>query len=91
MSNDSCSTSSGSDHGSTDISADSQMSTPAQKQAMKQLVRSLGTVLGERNKCLIDGLGDKVTALSGPDIESIAQGMAGVALAKTTYFSNSND
>ncbi|GAB7325176.1 hypothetical protein MBLNU13_g09256t1 [Cladosporium sp. NU13] len=62
---------------------------PVQKQAMKELVRSLGTVLGEQNKCFIEDLGDKMNALSGPDIESIAQGMAGVALAKT-YFSTSN-
>jgi len=46
----------------------------------------LGTVLGERNKSLIGDLGDKMTALSGPDMESIAQGMAGIALAKTLFF-----
>lgn len=68
-----------------DTSVDSQVSTPVQKQAMKELVRSLGTVLGERNKDLIDDLGDKMTALSGPDMESVAQGMAGVALAKTVF------
>jgi hypothetical protein len=52
---------------------------------MQELVRSLGTVLGERNKDLIDDLGHKMTALSGPDMESVAQGMAGVALAKTVF------
>jgi hypothetical protein len=56
---------------------------------MKEIVRSLGTVLGESNKSFIGDLGDKMTALSGPDMESVAQGMAGVALAKT-YLSNSN-
>lgn len=61
------------------------VSTPEQKQAMQELVRSLGTVLGERNKDLIDDLGHKMTALSGPDMESVAQGMAGVALAKTVF------
>lgn len=72
-----------------DIAVTNQVSTPVQKQAMKELVRSLGTVLGERNKSLIGNLTDRMTALSGPDMESIAQGMAGVALAKT-LFSNSN-
>jgi hypothetical protein len=72
-----------------DTSVDSQVSTPVQKQAMGELVRCLGTVLGERNKCLMGDLGDKMTALSGPDMESIAQGMAGIALAKT-IFSNSD-
>jgi hypothetical protein len=61
------------------------VSTPVQKEAMKELVRSLGTLLGERNKDLIDDLGDKMTALSGPDMESVAQGMAGIALAKTVF------
>jgi hypothetical protein len=68
-------------------STSSQVSTPLQKQAMKELVRSLGTVLGDRNKNLIGELGDKMSALSGPDMESVAQSMAGVALAKT-YFSH---
>jgi hypothetical protein len=68
-----------------DTSTGSQVSTPVQKQAMQELVRSLGTVLGERNKDLIDDLGHKMTALSGPDMESVAQGMAGVALAKTVF------
>lgn len=66
------------------------MSTQVQKQAMKELVKSLGTVLGERNTSFIGDLEDRMTALSGPDMESVAQGMAGVALAKTTYFSNDN-
>ena len=56
---------------------------------MKDLVRSLGTVLGDRNNSFIGDFGAKMTALSGPDMESIAQGMAGVALAKT-LFSESN-
>jgi hypothetical protein len=68
-----------------DTSVASQVSTPVQKEAMKELVRSLGTLLGERNKDLIDDLGDKMTALSGPDMESVAQGMAGIALAKTVF------
>ena len=61
------------------------MSTQVQKQAMKELVKSLGTVLGERNTSFIGDLEDKMTALSGPDMESVAQGMAGVALAKTVF------
>jgi hypothetical protein len=71
-----------------DTSTDSQVSTPLQKQAMKDLVRSLGTVLGDRNKSFIGDLGDRMTALSGPDMESVAQSMAGVALAKTYFSSN---
>lgn len=67
----------------------SQVSATAQKQAMKEVMKSLGTVLGEQNKCFIEDLGNKLNALSGPDIESIAQGMAGIAFAKT-YFSNAN-
>jgi hypothetical protein len=69
-----------------DIAVANEFSTPIQKQAMKEVVRSLGTVLGERNKSLIGDLGDKMTALSGPDMESVAQGMAGIALAKTLFF-----
>lgn len=70
-----------------DISVDNPVSTSVQKQAMKEILKSWGTVLGERNKSFIGDLGDKMTALSGPDMESVAQGMAGVALAKT-YFSD---
>lgn len=57
---------------------------------MKELVKSLGTVLGEGNKRFIGDLESRMTALSGPDMESVTQGMTGVALAKTTYFSNHN-
>ena len=56
---------------------------------MKKLVKTLGTELGEGNKSSIGDLESRMTALSGPDMESVAQGMAGVALAKT-YFSNHN-
>lgn len=54
-----------------------------QKQAMKELVKSLHIVLRHRNPALIGKLGDKMTTLCGPEMESIAEGMADVALAKT--------
>lgn len=49
---------------------------------MKDIVKSLGTVLGDRHTNLIDKLGVKVTAMSGQDMESIAESMAVSALAK---------
>lgn len=72
-----------------DISLSNQEATPDQKQAMRELVKSLSNVLGDRNTGLRGDLGDKMIALSGPEMESVAQGMAGVALAKT-YFSNAS-
>lgn len=56
-----------------------------QQEAMKDLVRSLGTVLGDRHANLIEKLGDKMTALSSSDMESVAEHMAGAALAAKSY------
>jgi hypothetical protein len=58
----------------------------AQRQAMKNILESLYTVLGDRHPNLIGKL-DKMSALSGPDMERVAESMAISALAKT-YFSN---
>lgn len=60
-----------------------------QQEAMKDLVRSLGTVLGDRHPNLIEKLEDKMTALSSSDMESVAEHMAGAALAAKTYLSAS--
>jgi hypothetical protein len=67
-------------------SVDNQTSITPQQQAMKDLVKSLNTVLGDRHPNLIGKL-DRMSALSGPDMESVAESMAISALAKT-YFSN---
>lgn len=64
---------------------ETEISTVQQQQAMKDLVKSLGTVLGDRHPNLIGKLGVKVTAMSGQDMESIAESMAVSALAKA-YF-----
>lgn len=54
----------------------------SQKQeAIKDLVRSLGTVLGDRHPNLMEKLEKKMTALSSSDMESVAEHMAGAALA----------
>ena len=58
-----------------------------QQEAMKDLVRSLGTVLGDRHPNLIEKLENKMTALSSSDMESVAEHMAGAALAAKTYLS----
>jgi len=52
---------------------------------MKDLVRSLGTVLGDRHPNLIEKLENKMTALSSSDMESVAEHMAGAALAAKSY------
>jgi hypothetical protein len=52
-----------------------------QQEAMKDLVRSLGTVLGDRHPNLMEKLENKMTALSSSDMESVAEHMAGAALA----------
>jgi hypothetical protein len=67
-------------------SVDNQTSITPQQQAMKDLVKSLNTVLGDRHPNLMGKLG-RMSALSGPDMESVAESMAISALAKT-YFSN---
>jgi hypothetical protein len=67
-------------------SVDSETPMTPQQQAMKDLVKSLNTVLGDRHPNLIGKL-DRMSALSGPDMESVAESMAISALAKT-YFSN---
>jgi hypothetical protein len=67
-------------------SVDNKTPMTPQQQAMKELVKSLSTVLGDRHPNLMGKL-DRMSALSGPDMESIAESMAVSALAKT-YFSN---
>lgn len=56
-------------------------STP-QHQAMKDLVKSLATLLEDRHPDLVRKL-DKMTALSVPAMESVAESMAVSALGKT--------
>jgi hypothetical protein len=59
--------------------------SPQQQEAMKDLVRSLGTVLGDRHPNLMEKLENKITALSSSDMESVAEHMAGAALVAKTY------
>jgi uncharacterized protein YbjQ (UPF0145 family) len=56
-----------------------------QQEAMKDLVKSLGTVLGGRHPNLMEKLENKMTALSSSDMESVAEHMAGAALVAKTY------
>lgn len=56
-----------------------------QQEAMKDLVRSLGTVLGDRHPNLMEKLENKMTAMSSSDMEAVAENMAGAALAAKTY------
>lgn len=56
---------------------------PSQQQAMKDLVRSLGTVLGDSKSELFGKLGDKMITLSESDMKSVAESMAGAAIGKT--------
>lgn len=65
---------------------DSGTSSALQQQAMKDLVKSLSTVLGDRRPNLVEKL-DAMTGLSGSAMESVAESMAVSALAKT-YFSD---
>ena len=60
-----------------------------QQEAMKDLVRSLGTVLGDRHPNLMEKLENKMTALSSSDMESVAEHMACAALAAKTYLTAS--
>jgi hypothetical protein len=68
------------------VPIDSETPMTPQQQAMKDLVKSLNTVLGDRHPNLMGKL-DQLTSLSGPDMESVAESMAISALAKT-FFSN---
>jgi hypothetical protein len=52
---------------------------------MNDLVRSLGTVLGDWHPNLLEKLENKMTALSGSHMESVAEHMAGAALAAKSY------
>jgi hypothetical protein len=54
-----------------------------QQLAMKDLVKSLRTVLGDRDPNFMGELGEKMTSLSGPDMETVAASMANAALKKT--------
>lgn len=66
-----------------DDSLDNKFCTLEQQNAMKTIVKSLGTVLGSRHQGLIGNLEDKLTTLSGEKMESLAESMAGVAFAGT--------
>lgn len=61
----------------------SESCSPKQQKAMKDVMTSLSTVLGDHDSDLIEKLSDTVTNLSGRDIQSVAVSMAGAALAKT--------
>jgi hypothetical protein len=52
---------------------------------MMDVVKSLSTILGDRHPNLIEDL-NKMTVLSGPEMESIAESMAIFALAKHKVF-----
>jgi hypothetical protein len=65
--------------------SESEGCSPRQQEAMRDLVRSLGTVLGDRHPNLMEKLENKMTALSSSDMESVAEHMAGAALAAKTY------
>jgi hypothetical protein len=67
------------------VSSAGEDSSSQQQEAMKDLVRSLGTVLGDRHPNLMEKLETKMTALSSSDMESVAEHMAGAALAAKTY------
>ena len=67
------------------MSSEGEGCSSQQQEAMKDLVRSLGTVLGDRHPNLIEKLENKMTALSSSDMESVAEHMAGAALAAKTY------
>lgn len=77
------------EYGMPATSGESEGCSPQQQQAMKDLVRSLGTVLGDRHPNLIGKLENKMTSLSSSDMESVAENMAGAALAAKTYLTAS--
>jgi len=51
-----------------------------QKQKMRDVVRSLGSLLGERNQSLIEKLENSVENMNGSSMELLAQNMAGMAV-----------
>lgn len=59
--------------------------SPRQQLAMRDLVKSLGVLLGDRHPNLIGKLDAKMTALSSSDMETVAEQMAGAALEAKTY------
>lgn len=73
--------------------AEEEKSTPKQQQVMCNIVRLLSDVLGHRHHKLmgsLENLESRLKALSGPKIESVAEGMAELALVKT-LLSNETD
>lgn len=48
-------------------------------------MRSLGAILGDRRPNLMGNLENKLTALCSSDMESVAEKMAGAALAAKTH------
>jgi hypothetical protein len=71
-------------HSRASVKSETFMTT--QQQAMKDLLKSLSTVLGDRHPSLIEEL-DRLNSLSATDMESVAENMAISALTKT-YLSN---
>lgn len=55
-----------------------------QQQAVNNVVKSLTTMLGDRDQVLVEELGDKMRALSGADMHSVAKSMANAALKETS-------
>jgi len=74
-----------SEYGLSQAASEGEGCSPRQQEAMKDLVRSLGTVLGDRHPNLMEKLENKMTALSSSDMESVAEHMAGAALVAKTY------
>ncbi|KAM0723296.1 hypothetical protein Q7P37_001497 [Cladosporium fusiforme] len=73
--------------------SEEEKSTPKQQQAMKHIVRSLGDVLGRRHQKLIgslENLESSLNAMSGAKMESVAEGMAELALVKTLLAKDSD-
>jgi hypothetical protein len=53
------------------------------KQAMDRVVESLQAVMGDDKENILGQLGHSLTALSGPDIQTVASSMAKAALETT--------
>lgn len=55
-----------------------------QQQAVNDVVKSLTTMLGDRDQTLVEELGHKMRALSDGDMHSVAKSMANAALKETS-------
>jgi hypothetical protein len=76
-------TDSRSDGGVSDLNIKPEGCTQ-QQLAMKTLATSLRTVLGDRDPNLMGEFDEKMTSLSGPDMQTVAENMANAALKKTS-------